>query len=75
MGVTMALAAMGYESRTAWVSDIEPGPCAILKARFPDVPNLGDITQVDWTQVEPADVLIGGFPCQPVSEAGARKES
>ncbi|WP_301119821.1 DNA cytosine methyltransferase [Mycolicibacterium fortuitum] len=42
----------------------------ILAHRFPDVPNLGDITLVDWAAVEPVEVLCGGFPCQDVSAAG-----
>ena len=56
----------------AWVSDIDPGACKILAHRYPDVPNLGDITAVDWSAVEPVDVLTGGFPCQDVSAAGKR---
>lgn len=72
LGVTMALKTLGIHTRTAWVSDIEPGPCKVLAARFPDAPNLGDITRVDWTQVEPVDILTGGFPCQDVSTAGRR---
>ena len=36
------------------------------------VPNLGDITAVDWAAVEPVDVLTAGFPCQDVSCAGGR---
>lgn len=57
---------------TAWVSDIDKGAFKILAHRYPDVPNLGDITAVDWAQVEPVDVLTGGFPCQDVSHAGKR---
>jgi DNA (cytosine-5)-methyltransferase 1 len=47
-------------------------PCAILEHHWPDVPNLGDVSAVDWSQVEPVDVLTGGFPCQDVSHAGKR---
>lgn len=54
----------------AWVADNEPGPVTILDARFPDVPNLGDLVAVDWTHVEPVDVLTGGTPCQDLSNAG-----
>jgi DNA (cytosine-5)-methyltransferase 1 len=57
----------------AWVSDIDPGANALLAHRHPDVPNLGDVTAVDWSQVEPVDVLVGGFPCQDVSLAGRRE--
>jgi DNA (cytosine-5)-methyltransferase 1 len=58
---------------TAWVSEIDPGACRILAHRYPDVPNLGDVSAVDWTQVEPVDVITGGFPCQDVSHAGSRR--
>jgi DNA (cytosine-5)-methyltransferase 1 len=54
----------------AWVSDIDPGACAVLAHHHPDVPNLGDVSHVDWSQVEPVDVLTGGFPCTDVSAAG-----
>jgi DNA (cytosine-5)-methyltransferase 1 len=37
------------------------------------VPNLGDITLIDWSTVERPDVVCGGFPCQPVSRAGHRQ--
>lgn len=59
-----------FGARTAWVSDIEPGPCKVLAHRFPHAPNLGDITKVDWTQVEPVDIIAGGSPCQDISSAG-----
>ena len=56
----------------AWVADIEPGPCKLLANRHPTVPNLGDVTAVDWTTVEPVDVICGGSPCQDLSTAGRR---
>ena len=59
-------------SKTVWVSDVESGPNKILAQRFPDAPNLGDITIIDWDQVEPVDILVGGSPCQDLSLAGAR---
>lgn len=60
------------DTRTAWVSDIAPGPRKLLAHRFPDAPNLGDVTTVDWTTVEPVDVITGGSPCQDMSVAGKR---
>lgn len=56
----------------AWYSEIDKGALKILTHRYPDTPNIGDITTVDWTAVEPVDVLTGGFPCQDVSHAGKR---
>lgn len=35
-----------------WVSDIDPGACRILAHRYPDAPNLGDLTTVDWKEVD-----------------------
>ena len=57
----------------AWYAEIEPAACQVLTQHHPDVPNLGDITEVDWSQVEPVDIITGGYPCQPFSTAGARK--
>ena len=54
-------------------SEIEPFPCAVLAQRFPDVPNLGDITKVDWsTYAGAVDLVCGGSPCQSFSIAGKR---
>lgn len=57
----------------AWFSEFDAAPSKILAHHFPGVPNHGDITKIDWSTVEPVDVLTGGFPCQDVSLAGARK--
>ena len=57
----------------AWYAEIEAAACQVLTQHHPDVPNLGDITEVDWSQVEPVDIITGGYPCQPFSTAGARK--
>lgn len=62
-----------FDARTVWTSDIDPGACKIIAHRYPDAPNLGDITTIDWSQVEPVDILTGGWPCQPFSLAGKRK--
>lgn len=58
--------------RTVWVSDIDPGACKVLGARFPSAPNIGDMTRVDWNDVPPVDVICGGTPCQDLSAAGRR---
>lgn len=45
-------------------AEIEPFPSAVLKHRWPDVPNLGDVTKVDWEEwAGRVDVLVGGSPC------------
>lgn len=62
-----------YGGTIAWHSDIDKGACKILAHRYPGVPNLGDITTVDWSTVEPVDILTGGSPCQDLSHAGKRQ--
>lgn len=69
MGVAMAL---DPDARVAWTSDVEPGPCKLAAVRWPDTPNLGDITQINWDEVEPVDIICGGSPCQDLSLAGKR---
>ena len=67
------LAVTGFtDGRLAWASDIDPAACRVLAHRFPGIPNLGDITRIDWALVEPIDVLCGGTPCQDLSVAGRR---
>jgi hypothetical protein len=41
----------------AWVADNDPGAAAILAHRFSSLPNLGDISAVDWSAV---DAFIAG---------------
>lgn len=56
-------------------SEIEPFPCAVLAERWPDIPNLGDITKIDWKEeIDGAiDLVVGGSPCQSFSVAGKRE--
>jgi len=53
-----------------FVSEIDPHANRLLEARFPGVPNLGDLTVLD--SLPDCDILTAGFPCQPVSHAGRR---
>lgn len=55
-------------------AEIEPFPKAVLRQHYPEVPDLGDMTKVDWKQYHhAADVVVGGSPCQAFSIAGLRK--
>lgn len=57
---------------TRWVADVDAGPSKVLARHWPDAPNLGDITRIDWATIEPVDVIAGGTPCQDLSNAGHR---
>jgi DNA (cytosine-5)-methyltransferase 1 len=71
-GLDMAVLAF-YGGSLAWYAEVEPAACNVLAAHYPEVPNLGDVTRIDWTQVEPVDAITAGYPCQPFSHAGKRK--
>lgn len=74
-GDAVAWHPLGWES--AFFSEIEPFASAVLKHRFPDVPNLGDFTAADFCDRARAlgevNVLAAGTPCQAFSVAGKRK--
>lgn len=71
-GLDMAVNAY-FGGETAWFVEYDAAPSKILAHHWPDVPNHGDITAIDWAAVEPVDILTGGYPCQPFSAAGRRK--
>lgn len=55
-------------------SEIEKFPCELLAKRFPRVPNLGDVSKVDWRDYGgTVDLVVGGSPCQAFSVAGKRE--
>lgn len=60
------------DAEIVWHCEVDPHASTILERHF-DAPNLGDVRAVDWSKVEPVDVLIGGPPCQAISQAGARR--
>lgn len=59
-----------FNADTAWFSELNEPVARVFSHHWPGVPNLGDITSIDWHNVEPVD--IGGFPCQDVSTVGKR---
>lgn len=55
-------------------SEIDEYASRVLAKHWPHVWNLGDVTRVDFRDLEsefgPVDVIAGGFPCQDISIAG-----
>jgi DNA (cytosine-5)-methyltransferase 1 len=72
-GIEAASVAWGpLDWRCAFTSEIERFPSAVLKHRWPDTPNLGDMNEYkSWPDI-PIDILAGGTPCQSFSVAGLR---
>jgi DNA (cytosine-5)-methyltransferase 1 len=64
---------LGLDVRWLAAAEIEPFPAAVHEARFPGVPNVGDMTKVDWQSYRGlVDVVVAGTPCQAFSVAGLR---
>ena len=68
---TVAWRPLGW--RCAFVSEVEPFASEVLKHRLPEVPNLGDFTQIQKGGYDgEIDLLVGGTSCQPFSLGGGR---
>lgn len=61
-----------FGAELAWVSEFDEAPSKILAHHWPNVPNYGDMTKIDWAAIEPVDIISGGTPCQDLSHAGRR---
>jgi len=62
---------MGWEPVA--FSEIEPFPSEVLKIRFPNTPNWGDMTKFNTWPDANVNLLVGGTPCQSFSVAGLRQ--
>lgn len=72
-GLDLGLQKVFSEAQPTWFVEFDKSPSRILKHHYPDVPNFGDVTKVDWAEIEPVDIITAGYPCQPFSVAGKRK--
>lgn len=66
-GLEVGLAAAGHQ--TSMFCEIWEPARAVLAARFPDVPCEADVRSLR-TLPDDVDLLVGGFPCQDLSQAG-----
>lgn len=70
-GLDLGLERAGMQCK--WMVEIDPFCRLVLEKHWPHVPKYGDIQQIKGDELEPVDLIAGGFPCQPVSLAGKRK--
>jgi DNA (cytosine-5)-methyltransferase 1 len=59
--------------KVIWQSEIDPYCCKVLKKHWPEVPNHGNIKEINWQEIQRPNIIAGGYPCQPFSQAGKRK--
>jgi DNA (cytosine-5)-methyltransferase 1 len=68
---------MGVQSvlggEVAWVSEFDKNVSKIIQHNHPTIENHGDLTKINWQELEPVDVITAGYPCQPFSAVGKRK--
>ena len=55
---------------TVWQVEREPSCQEVLAKHWPDVKRYDDVCTAGAHNLEPVDVICGGFPCQDISYAG-----
>lgn len=68
----IALKQLGIIPEVYYSSEIDKHAIKQTQLNFPNTIQLGDVTQVDVSKLEPIGLLIGGSPCQSFSFAGKR---
>lgn len=78
-GLSCGLSRAGYNIR--WAIDIEPNAVATYRLNHPEIPHenvvCGDVREIDLPSrirevVSEPDLIVGGPPCQSLSQAGYR---
>lgn len=70
-GLDLAVEAY-FNAETIWCAEFDKYASKVIEQRF-DIPNYGNIKEIDWATLPAIDILTAGYPCQPFSHAGQRK--
>lgn len=63
----VALDNLGVKIENYFSSEIDPHAIKVSKKNHPSIVQLGDIRNIDVTNLPKIDLLIGGSPCQDLS--------
>ncbi len=61
-----------FGGEVVWHAEINEAAKKVLTRHYWDIPNYGDVSEIEFSKIHPVDILVGGFPCQDVSLAGKR---
>ena len=66
----IALDRLGIEIDNYYASEIDKYAMKVSEANYPDIIQVGDVTQLDTSTLPKIDLIMGGSPCQGFSVAG-----
>ena len=66
----IALDKLGIEVDQYFASEIEEASIKVTMTNYPNTIQIGDVTKVNGKDLPKIDLLIGGSPCQSLSNAG-----
>lgn len=66
----LALERAGIDVGSFFASEIDPMAIKVAMKNYPDTIQIGDVTKVYGKDLPKIDLLIGGSPCQSLSNAG-----
>ena len=67
-GIDLGFEMAGIE--TTWTCEIDDWCNELLQKRFPNATHYRDVQKIGKDNLEPVDIISGGFPCQDISTAG-----
>lgn len=58
--------------KAVWQVEIDEYASRVLQKHWPEVARFTDVRDCGASNLEPVDLIVGGFPCQDISNAGRR---